>query len=780
MKRFMLCLSVLLVFLFRVAPASADGITFDDSDPDLILLGNTTYEVGFRKSNGAVAYVTDESTGRDVTLGSRYECLWGAVFPNGTPDYVGGCSYHAEWPNQFNYAWSASTDTLTLHYTPDPAAAQQVTATAAVTASDRHWFEMRLDLENDWGDRLDYVLFPSDLVFVEDHIEEALLPILPGVVFEPAFFEQNRSYTAKYPGYPGLFADYASIASGDGDIAIYTLYDQGPIRPLVLGFIHDDDYVPDTSYYYHTFGAGIDDGQAWTTPRVRVHVSQSHRHTIDAYRWENGVQGFPSLTEKLGLRYDHVVQSPLFKADAVQLGIPFSDYGAMLSQVPTPGILHPVAFQPGGHDENYPDFLTPDRRWGDTADFAAMVRDAQERGLLVMPYTNPTWWDDESPTLQDPAVVITDVAALDDQGHPVYEWYDIHGGYVMCPHSPFVKQRLQQLVISMTEDLPSDMLFEDQIGARPWLFDNNRSSPYRMAYVAGWLEHTQAYSDALLMTELGFDRLTETEVGFHGSVLLPERLGLTASWWGTDTWHPYPLAPMMARDKVLFYQHDLAPETFTTDKATLTWNLAFGYLLSYDLVASDFGGGLDSEWLGLVSVFQKHALADYADERVTDFTNLEEEVTQTSFEHYAVVANWDEGSPYTVGEHTLAPSGVLLASEDGRLTAGVFTRFNDAPLSAGDHYLIERRHGMDIRVYQPLGADTELTIDPLRGWAADDSIAVWAYDAEGHVIGGVPVTVTAQGITFTYRQQVAGQSVGYCRIFRSTQVFLPVVLRSQR
>ncbi len=60
-------------------------------------------------------------------------------------------------------------------------------------------------------------------------------------------------------------------------------------------------------------------------------------------------------------------------------------------------------------------------------------------------------------------------------------------------------------------------------------------------------------------------------------------------------WRPYPLATLMTRDKTLFYQHDLAPETMTVDKATLTWNLAYGYMLSYD-VSSQYLGGEFRSW----------------------------------------------------------------------------------------------------------------------------------------------------------------------------------------
>jgi hypothetical protein len=782
MKRFALALTVLLfapmAYLFQISLAETDGIYFDDSDPDLVLLGNGAYyEIAFRKSNGAIAYIIDKSTGQAVTLGSRNECLWGAVFSEGRPgveDYVGGCNYNSAAPNRFSYTWAAPT--LTFDYSPDPTASRQVSAQVIVTGSEAPWFDMRLQLLNNWGSVLDEVLFPSEWVFVEEDIEEAVLPILPGIVLEPAFFDQNRSYTAKYPGYPGLFADYFSLSSSKGQIALYSLYKEGPIRPLVLGFIHDDAFVNDSTFYDHTFGARTGSGETWTSPWVRVRVSQPALETIRAYRVDNRLEQARSLPEKLGEGYTQTVQSPLYKADAVQWAIPFSHYPGLLSQVPYPGILHPVAYQPGGHDESYPDFLPPDRAWGTPADFAAMFQQAQASGWLVMPYTNPTWWDDESPTLSSlpPPLTITDVAVLDNQGAPVYERYGAHGGYVVSPWAPFVQQRLDQLVRQMTQDVPGDLLFEDQIGARPWLFDHNPASPYPMATIEGWLEHTRAYSDTLLMTELGFDRLAETEVGFHGSVLLPDRLGHTPGWWGTETWHPYPLAPLMVRDKVLFYQHDLAPETMTVDNATLTWNLAFGYMLSYDL---GYGGGLGHPWLRLVGAFQKHVLARYAGEAMTRFDTLGGNVTQTSFETFSVVANWDETSSYAAGPHTVPPLGSLVTSADGALTAGVLTRYNGVPLSAGEHYLIEERGVREITVRQPLGADTELTLERLPVWRPNSPMAARAYTTSGQLIAIGPATVTAQGVTFGYRQRIEGHSVAYYKVGELYGVFLPLAFK---
>lgn len=784
MRRSILAVALVLSMATMLTPhpalAAPTTIYFDDSAPDIMRLGNTAhYEIGLRKSNGAIAYITDKTTGQHVTLGSRYECLWGAVFPAGTPTYSGGCSYSAAGPNRFSYAWSASSHTLTLVYTPDPVAPQRVAARAELVASDGTSFDMTLHLENDWGYVLDYALFPSDTVFVESDIQEALLPILPGVALEPAFFAQNRSYTAKYPGYPGMFADYVSVSSTKGKIAIYTLYDGERLRPVDLGFIHDEAYVPDSTYYYHSFGARVDNGGRWESPVVRVHLGLAPVQSLVAYRTDNGLDRFPTLPAKLGPVYTQVVQSPLFKADAVQLGLRFSQYSALLDQVPAPGILHPVAFQPRGHDQTFPDFLPPDPAWGTTADFAAMIRQAQARGWLVMPYINPTWWDDESPTLRNlpPGVTIADVAVLDDQGAPVYEYYGPNGGYVVSPFAPFVQQRLERLIAEMTQDVPSDLVFEDQIGARPWLFDHNAASRYPTSYIDGWLQHVGTYHWALLTTELGFDRLAESATGFHGSVLLPQRFGLTPGWWGAGAWHPYPLAQMLARDKVLFYQHDLAPETFTFDKATLGWNLAFGAMLSYDLVESSYGGGVASPWLNVVTVFQKHVCSRYAGERVTNYTGIGPEVTETSFETFTAIMNWDDHNSYATVDYVLPPQGAMVKKNDGTLVAGVFTGYNGVALSAGDHYLVEERKSDQIVVRQPMGAATSLTVRLLPGWTGATRLEAWAFDKGDRYLGKTAVVVTAGGATFTYQQQMVAQPVAYYKILKPIKAWLPDVAK---
>jgi hypothetical protein len=66
-------------------------------------------------------------------------------------------------------------------------------------------------------------------------------------------------------------------------------------------------------------------------------------------------------------------------------------------------------------------------------------------------------------------------------------------------------------------------------------------------------------------------------------------------------------------------------------------------------------GGLQTDWLDFVSVFQKHLLARYAGERMTDFTDLEDKVAKTSFETFTVIANWHKLNAYDNDQHTLPP-----------------------------------------------------------------------------------------------------------------------------
>jgi hypothetical protein len=778
MHRMCLLLVIFLTALATLAtpPRSfAQALYFSDADPATMILGNSFYEISLRRDNGALTYITDKATGQHISEGSRYGCLWGSF--GSTAGYLGGCSYNAASASRFSYSWSAASGTLLLSYTGNPANASSATALVTIVASSERWFDMRMQLQSALSGTLDYVLFPSDLAFREADLNQVLLPVLPGITLAPSFFAQNRSYVATYPG--ELFADLTAISASSGNLAIYALRDQAPISPLYLGFNHDDAFLSDSTDYYHAYGARLIAGRTWTSPTIRMRIGQDPQAALLAIRSDNQLDQIRTLPEKLGTRYTQIVQSPLYKADLGQLAMPFSQYATLIARLPAPGILHVLAFQQRGFDENHPDILPPAPEWGSTADMAAMFDQAHQHGLLVMPYTNPTWWDDESPTLRNlPApTTINDLAVFDRPGVPRYDVYATHGGYVVSAYAPFVQQRLAQMVAEMKTSLPSDMLFEDQIGARSWMFDQGASSPYPTSYPQGWIEHTRTYSPTLLMTEGGNDRLAETEVGFHGSTMLTEQRGQASASWGAGNWQAFPIAPLMLRDKVLFYQHDLAPETFTTNKTTLMWNLAFGYMLSYDAGRTNFGGGPSDPWINVVADMQQQVIARYASQRMLGYTNIQSDVTQSSFESVTVTANWNANTPYSIGNMTIAPQGAMVASQDGSLTAGIFTRYNGIPLINGEHYLIEQRGPNEIIVRQPLGNTTNLSINLLPTWQPSDPLVVLAYDRAGNVIGGASGTIDNQRISFNYRTQFGETAVAYYRIAPGYRSVMPVITR---
>jgi hypothetical protein len=743
----------------------------DFSNPDTIKLGNASYyEFGIRKSNGSIAYIQDKTTGQIISRGSRYECLWGASISAGPSNYVGGCSYNSGWGNRFSYSWNPYSNILMLTYTPDSTASQKVNAVVTVSPTDSAWLDMQLSLQNQWGYALDQIHFPSDLVFLESEIQEALLPMLPGVILQQEFFTQHRTYGTNYPGW-GVFADYLHVRTSGGNFAEYTMSSQDHVQPLYFAFNHDDGYLPGSTFLQHSYGARIHDDSLWNSPVVRIRISQPMDQTIQSLRGDNGIDNYPSLAEKLSSRYNTLVQSPLFKADAVQLNTRFSNYPIILNQLPTPGMLHPVAFQPRGFDENYPDFLPPNANFGTTSELETMFQYAKTLGLMVMPYTNPTWWDNQSPTIQTlpGPLTIDSIAVINDSHAPWYEYYGSKGGYVVSPYVQFVRQRVDQLVNQMTTEVSSDFVFEDQVGARSLMFDNNPVSPTPTSYIDGWLLHAGTHPN-LLMTEMGFDRLAKSMVGFHGSVLLSERLGYTASWWGNNTWHPYPMSAMILRDKVLNYQHDLATETMTKDKKTLTWNLAYGLMLSYDIVT----GGLANSWLNVTGDFQEHVLSRYASVRMTGFTNLTVKVTLSDFSTCAVTANWDSVNTFTQSGQTISASGAMVSSYDGNLRAGIFTKYNGTPLSSGDHCIIEQRDTVGITVRHPLGTDTYLRIMPLSGWGINAAVDVRAYNAKDSIITILPSHFTPDSVSFTFVQNVGGHKVAYVRIEKTSGLKLAV------
>ncbi len=339
------------------SPTADLRVYFDDSGADQILLGNGYYELALLKTNGGIVYLSDKTSGEHISQGSLNGCLWRAAFTF-SPTGLDACGKSLA----FSYAWSASDSRLTLTYASQPGTSKKAAVTVTLTVSQQPWFDLQLTLKNDWGYTSGDIDFPAGLVFSRADLREALLPVLPGVVLEESFFQQGRSYQAAYPGAPGgVFADFVALTSRQGAFAMYSTNPQGSLTPVVFGFDQAGCGDDASTCLTHTFRPRVPDGQSWTSPSVRVLVSLGWEAVIDRFREDDGLAASAPLQAKLADRFPRMVRSVLYKADTDQLGLKFSAYPDLLARLPQPGLLHVMAYPPGGFDRNYPDMLPPIR-----------------------------------------------------------------------------------------------------------------------------------------------------------------------------------------------------------------------------------------------------------------------------------------------------------------------------------------------------------------------------------------------------------------------------------
>lgn len=741
----------LLITLFLFSFAGKAATLAYQTEDGFIKLSNTAYEVAFSTENGAIAYVLDRATGERISEGNLDDNLWSAKLESGDP------IVSSAYSGKFSHEWDEASNTLTMTYT------DSLTVIVTATVSDNSALKMHASLTNKTGSIISSFEFPAHLQVVESEVQDALLPMMPGALLSPVFFNENRSYVSEYPGI--MFADYLAVRSTRGSLALYSQMGTD-LQPAFIGYEQVEG--ADTNALAHSYRTWIEDTKDWSTPVVSVAVGQDYPQSIAGYRSENRIDAYPSLTEKLGEKAPTYFAAPMYKLDFNVLKLKFNDLqNAVINHLNIPGMVHLVTFQTGGHDHNYPDFVPPDTKWGTTEEFASLVSLLQSKGSLAVPYTNFSWWNINSPTFKalPKDLTLNNIADLkDDSGFPALESYGPNSGVIMNVHNDFVREKITEQHNALLNTVGVDAIFEDQWGARGAPFDFNAAGLENhdpsTSYFAGVLDHYEAHAASNLMTEVGVDALAKRGIAFMGTNYLWDLLGYRGATAGVTSY--YPMAGMLLRDKVLLYQHDLAKETWTDNKDMLRWNLSQGYGLSIAFYDSVVGGlNMDNPWLNLAGVFQKYALANYADQLVMGYDDLGNGVKKTSFSTYTVCSNWNDEQPYAVGKHILSAGGVVTQANDGSVTAGVFTTYDDQPLSEGDHYLVEVRSPDLIKVFQPLGADTMLHISKAPDWT---DVTVTAFQYDGTAIATVEASVSGDTVEFSYAGTIDGKIVGYYEV----------------
>lgn len=751
------------------APQRAPPVAFSDRARDRLVISTPAYRLTVDKRHGGIRALDNRAASKRLVTGS-VGCLWGAVARASTA-YIGGCSFAGGARGGFRYHWDRRSATLTLTYR-GRRASQRVEGVVRIRAARSH-FDMSATVHNRRAPTLERIVFPADLVGRTATVTAGYAPnFLPGVRFDQRFFTRVGSNVNTYPS-RWAFADYLALDVGDSHVAVYSA-NPPPHRlhPVTLGFVHNASPKPCSGQSFcvvHAFETWLRRGETWRSPVVRIRIGGSAAESIRAYRVDNGIHRYPSLQRKLGARLAAVARAPLVKADLWKGLPPFREWARDLRRLPAPALLHPVSYQPRGHDESFPDFLPPDPVWGTTAELRAAIDEARALGLLVMPYLNVSWWDDESPTMRalPRGLTARDVSVLDERGAPVVHRYVDRAGYVISPFVPFVRERIARLLEQWRSEVPVDCVFFDQIGARPWLRDFNAASPTPLAYHDGWLETMAPYAGRCLMVEDGWDRLAASFSAFHGSLLMlarefdePNRL------WGAGTWEPYPLAVWLLHDKVLLYQHDLFEGTMATDLEVLSWNMAFGLVSSYNW--DGWTRSIESPWLELVGMLQRTLGPRYAGIPLAAYRDVGHGATASVFGDLVVRANWSDERTHEHEGYGIPPKGFFARTTDGGVVAGAFAgSFGGAPLEPGVHYLIVERRNDAVEVRQPLGADTPVAVVPPSRWRPGETLRVVALGDDDEPLGEVEGELRRGRFVFRYLRTLDGRRVtGYRVEFR--------------
>jgi hypothetical protein len=698
-----------------------------------ISLQTDALTISFDSTNGCIREIVDKGTQRVICTGSLENTLWRVFFRD--REQTRSSEFSANSPfMQFHH--HVDGNRLTFNYESN-----ELKVSVEFRADGSH-VDARLSLVSSSRTVLTQN-FPFKLSFNLEALNRFHYPEDLGLAFKKGFYEDGHNSKSLHMWhymtragatyntggwYPDLFCDFVFLDSEDGTLAVYGIQSQDDVFvPCTLGTTADPGNRR-TPYYDHAFNAYIRPGEQWTSPTVRMEVGATLRDAARSYSQANGYHRTlrdklkPELLEKfrksilLHLRAKKGVKRQYtFREELTSLA-KFAEFAPLQ--------LHISDFMHGGFDKEYPDLLPPNPRKGTFAELKELYDRAHALGMLVAPYTNPTWYCDAPPS---PTLTANGDSAIarDLDGEPIREFYVGNEGWALTASHPTAQKFHRRDVERFTQELPSDILLQDQVGSRQWLWDTNPAAGVPHAYIQNLINVAKEDSHLVpVSTEDGFDRLIDHEVQFCGltwrldpdsgrsdirsyaSVYKDAQNDSTYRCSGRK-WEVSPFALYFAHDKVAFTHHDLS-QTIDT-KAQLSFSLALGYMMIYrrgpDITEPELC------WMRWLNVIQKHVCARYLEKRLESFEFLRPDVTRSIFEDMTVVAVWSAAEYEVRAGTVITGDGFHVESADGQLVAGTYSMLDGQDYGPESYYL---RDGLDVWVSPAGGSPIHTTHEVQR------------------------------------------------------------------
>ncbi len=564
-----------------------------------------------------------------------------------------------------------------------------------------------------------------------------------------------RHFSMRVP-YPPAFADFLHWETRSATASLFRVQPrtwkawdrQNLFVPGWLAWGGDQN----GGYAERAFSTYVEPGKSWRAPAVRLMAGKTATQALQHYAEAN------ALRRRLAQKMSRPLLERFKRAVLVYYAGNAKEKMQFLPHLPVPALIHFADYLKGGFDKEYPDHLPPHPQFGTPQEFAAFLRRARQMGHLVMPYTNPTWWCDnpKGPTFQregDAPLLRT----LD--GQLSRERYGANEGYTICFWHPAVQEANRRTRRQFTEEFPVDILFQDQCGARGWLYDTNPASPTPYAYTEGLLSMVAEDSEKVpLSTEGGWDRVADyvAQMSGMGWSLVPtehppEWVVLLREQYPPHLWEIFPLAQFLAHDKASFTLHNLGQAV--TNREVLAWVLGLGFGISARVSAPALAQQAPREWLRWLSRLQQSVCARYIGEPLRSFQHERvgsgDGVLRADYGRVQVVANLNpHPQQVSVGRQriTLAPFGFYAAGE-GMLSANLHRIGEREFGSEGVSFVLETTRQSDLWVYGRPGEDLAVL---LPGASSRRVRLVWDTGAT------TPATVRHGVLAFTLPTQAAG------------------------